>query len=80
MRYNLSMRFSIKVVPRAKQIGVVPAAEGTWVVRVREPAVDGRANVAVIAALAEHFNVKARAVTIVHGQTSRRKLVAVNLP
>lgn len=74
------MRFSIKVVPRAKQVGVAPTADGTLVVKVREPAEDGRANVAVIAALAEHFNVKARAVTIVHGHASRRKLVAVNLP
>ena len=74
------MRFPIKVVPRAKQIGVAPAADGTLVVKVREPAEDGRANTAVCAALAEHFKVKPRAVTIVHGQASRRKLVEVILP
>ena len=74
------MRFPVKVVPRAKKTGLAPGADGVLVVKVREPAEDGRANAAVIAALAEHFQVKARAVTIVHGHASRRKLVDVNLP
>lgn len=71
------MRIAIKVTPRAKRPGVAPAAEGTWVVKVREPATDGRANDAVIEALAEHFGVPRRAVSIVHGHTSRRKLVEI---
>ena len=74
------MRFPVKVVPRAKKTGIAPTADGTLVVKVREPAEDGKANDAVIAALAEHFKVKPRAVTIVHGHASRRKLVEVNLP
>lgn len=74
------MRLPIRVVPRAKKTGVAPAADGTLVVKVREPAEDGRANDAVIEALAEHFKVKPRAVTIIHGHASRRKLVEVNLP
>ena len=74
------MRFPVKVVPRAKKIGLAPGADGVLVVKVREPAEDGRANDAVVAALAEHFKVKPRAVTIVHGYASRRKLVEVNLP
>ncbi len=74
------MRFHVKVVPRAKKTGIAPAADGTLVVKVREPAEDGRANDAVIAALAEHFKVRSRVVTIVHGHASRRKLVEVNLP
>ena len=74
------MRIPVKVIPRAKKIGLAPAADGTWIVKVREPAEDGRANAAVVAALAEHFKVKTRAVTIVHGHASRRKLVEINLP
>ena len=73
------MRFPVKVVPRAKQPGVAPGIDGTLVIKVREPAEDGRANDAVIAALAGHFKVKPRLVTIVHGHASRRKLVEVNL-
>jgi len=73
----MAMRIQVKVTPRAKQPGVTPAADGTLAVKVRAPATDGRANDAVIEALAEHFGVPRRAVTIVHGHTSRRKLVEI---
>lgn len=73
------MRFQVKVVPRAKKTGIAPGTDGTLVVKVREPAEDGRANDAVVAALAEYFKVKPRAVTIVRGHASRRKLVEVTL-
>ena len=71
------MRLPIRVTPRAKKPGIETAGDGTLVVKVREPAEDGRANDAVIAALAGHFGVAKRAVTIVHGHSSRRKLMEV---
>lgn len=74
------MRIRVKVVPRAKRRGVEPLPDGGWRVRVTAPAQDGRANAAVITALAEHFGVPARGVTIVQGKTSRSKLVEVLEP
>jgi hypothetical protein len=71
------MRLPIRVTPGAKRPGIETAGDGTLVVKVREPAEDGRANDAVITALAGHFGVARRAVTIVHGHGSRRKLVEV---
>jgi uncharacterized protein len=71
------MKIQIKVIPRSKRPGIDLAADGTLVVKVREPAENGRANAAVIEALAKHFNVPRRAVSIVHGHTSRRKLVEI---
>jgi uncharacterized protein YggU (UPF0235/DUF167 family) len=41
------------------------------------PAEGGRANEAVIEALANHFSVPKRAVTILQGVTSRSKLIKV---
>jgi len=73
----MAMRIQVKVTPRAKRPGVATAADGTLAVKVRAPATDGRANDAVIEALAAHFGVPRRAVTIVHGHTSRRKLVEI---
>jgi uncharacterized protein len=72
------MRLQIRVTPRAKRPGLETAGDGTIVVKVREPAEDGRANAAVIKALAGHFGVAKRAVTIVHGHGSRRKLVEIS--
>jgi uncharacterized protein len=71
------MRLTIKVTPRSKRPGIECLADGTCAVRVSEPAEDGRANAAVVAALAEHFGVAKSAVTVVHGHSSRRKLVEV---
>jgi uncharacterized protein (TIGR00251 family) len=73
------MRLHIRVTPRSRKPGVETASDGTLVVKVREPAEDGRANEGVIEALAGHFGVPKRAVTIVHGHRSRRKLVEVEL-
>ncbi len=47
------------------------------VVAVSAPAVDGRANEAVVRALADALGVPARDVTIVQGHTARTKVVAV---
>ena len=71
------MRLQIRVTPRAKKPGIETAGDGTLVVKVREPAQDGRANAAVIEALAGHFGVAKRAVCIVHGHGSRSKLVEI---
>ena len=67
------------VRPRSRRRGVEAQADGSLVVRVTEPAEDGRANAAVIDALAAHFNVAKRAVSIVRGHTARRKLVAIEI-
>jgi uncharacterized protein (TIGR00251 family) len=71
------VRIRIKVVPRAKQRGVEQLPDGSWRVRVSAPAEGGRANAAVIEALAEHFGVPQRAVTILQGITSRSKVVEI---
>jgi hypothetical protein len=47
------------------------------IVRVNAPATDGRANAAVIEALALAFAVKPREVHLVAGQSSRNKVVEV---
>lgn len=71
------MRLQIRVTPRARQPAVSTADDGSLVVKVRAPAEDGRANEAVVEALAAHFGVSKRAVSIVRGHSSRRKLVEV---
>ncbi len=71
------MRIEVHVRPRAGRRSVEMEPDGRCVVRVTEPAEDGRANDALIASLAEHFGVPKRAVTIVRGHTSRSKLVEI---
>ena len=74
------MIIKVKVTPRAKRPGIETAADGTLIVKVRAPPEKGRANAVVMEALAEHFHVAKGAVRIVHGHTSRCKLVEINQP
>jgi uncharacterized protein (TIGR00251 family) len=65
------------VQPRASRAGVGPAVGDRLRVSVTAPPVDGKANAAVIEALAAAFGVRRADVTIVRGETGRRKTVRV---
>jgi len=75
----------VRVRVRVRPAAPATRVGGRWgadddpalVVRVRTPAVDGRANSAVVAALAEAFGVRRAAVRLVTGATSRTKVVEV---
>ena len=69
------MRVSVKVIPNAKRDEVVDG--DVLKVYVRAPAVGGKANKAVIKALAEFFNVRKSCIRIVLGERSREKAVDV---
>lgn len=51
--------------------------DGSLIVYVREQAVDGKANAAVIKMLAENFGVPKTSVEITHGHTSKFKQVII---
>jgi uncharacterized protein YggU (UPF0235/DUF167 family) len=68
---------TIRVTPGSRRAGVGGERDGALVVRVRERAVEGRATEAALSALAEALDVSRRAVTLVHGATSRTKVVDV---
>jgi len=62
------------VSPNAKQESV-SEENGVFRVRVSAPALDGRANRAVIELIAAHFGLKESQVRIVHGNSSRKKTI-----
>jgi uncharacterized protein (TIGR00251 family) len=67
----------VHVRPGARRTSVGGEHDGALTVAVNAPAVDGRANEAVVAALAAAFAVRPAAVSIVRGATSRRKSVRI---
>jgi hypothetical protein len=67
----------IIVQPRASRASLGPAVGDRLRVSVMAPPVDGAANEAVIDALAKAFGVRRADVTIVRGETGRRKTVRV---
>ena len=72
-----ALTFDILVVPKASRTAVGPSNGGRLRVAVTAPPVDGAANAAVVEALAEAFGVKRTAVSVLHGQTGRRKTVRI---
>jgi uncharacterized protein len=76
-----AVRVTVRVHPGAKRTEV----GGRWgpddapalVVRVRAPAADGKANTAVLAALADALGTRSRALRLVSGATSRTKVIEV---
>lgn len=72
------VRFAIHVQPRSKKPGIDGTHGDALRVRVQAPPVEGAANEAVIAVLAEALGVPARAVRIATGQSGRQKLVDVD--
>jgi uncharacterized protein (TIGR00251 family) len=67
----------VLVQPRASRAGVGPIVGDRLRVSVTAPPVDGKANAAVIEAVAEAFGVRRAAVSIVRGETGRRKTLHI---
>ena len=72
-----SVRFAVRVQPRASRSGVEGVHGEALKVRLSAPPVDGAANEALVTLLAEALAVRPRAVRIVAGATSRTKTVEV---
>ncbi len=68
---------TLKVVPRASRTAIWRGADGSIVVRLTAPPVDGAANEALVRALADRFRIAKSAVRIAAGATGRRKRVVL---
>lgn len=67
---------AVRVTPRARRNAI--ALEGdTLRVWLTAPPVDGAANAALLALLAERLGIPKRAVTLVRGEAAREKVVAI---
>lgn len=71
------MYLAVRVKPKSKRPSVTEAENGVLIVAVSEAPADGKANAAVIKAVAEHFDVAPSRVTLVHGHKSRKKIVDI---
>jgi uncharacterized protein (TIGR00251 family) len=72
-----AVRVSVHVQPRAARSEIVGLHGAALKVRLQAPPVDGAANEALVALLAERLGVARRAVRVVAGASSRAKTVEV---
>lgn len=67
----------VRVTPRSSRNAVVGEREGVIAIRLKAPPVDGAANAALLAFVADLAAVPKRSVQLVRGQSSRHKWIAV---
>jgi len=72
------MKIFVKVKPNSKEPRLKKTGDATFALWVKEPPRDGKANEAVIKALAQYFGVTRQNVRILIGRTSRQKIVVIN--
>ncbi|TMK97147.1 MAG: DUF167 domain-containing protein [Actinobacteria bacterium] len=70
-------RIPVRLIARARVNEIAGEREGALLVRVTAPPVDGRANAALREMIAKHLGIAAGRVSVVHGLTSRQKVVQV---
>ena len=70
------MKIRVKVKPSSKTEEVSQEGD-SFIIKVKEPPREGKANQAVIKLLAEHFGVPRRQLRILSGVRSRNKVIEV---
>ncbi|TSC81316.1 MAG: hypothetical protein G01um101419_836 [Parcubacteria group bacterium Gr01-1014_19] len=75
--YKVSMKLSVHAKTGAREEKVEKISDTEFNVSVKEQPVEGRANLAIIKALARYFQVSPSRVRIVIGQTSRNKILEI---
>ena len=69
--------FAVRVHPRAKKNAITGEVGDALKISLTAPPIEGRANEACVAFLAELLNVPRSSITITSGQNSRNKIVRV---
>jgi uncharacterized protein (TIGR00251 family) len=72
-----AVELAVLVQPRASRTRVVGEHDGLLKIQLAAPPVDGEANAALLEFLARRLGVPRRQVTLVSGDTARRKRVRV---
>ena len=67
----------VKVKPNAREAALEKRLDGTWLAHVKAPPVDGKANEALVALIARHFDVRKSRVSIRSGASARVKIVDI---
>ena len=71
------VELTIRVIPRARRSEIGGTRGDALLVRLAAPPVEGAANAALVALLADRLGVSARAIHIISGERGRAKRVGV---
>ncbi len=71
------MKIQVKVKPNSKQQKIEQSRDGIWIIRLKSPPVDGKANRELIKLLAKKFKISQKQITIKAGLSAKNKLIEI---
>lgn len=71
------MKITVKVKPNAKQSKITQNEEGIWIIHLKSPPIDGKANQELISLIAKQFKVTKSQVTIKSGFSGKNKVIEI---
>ena len=74
------LQLRLRIVPRAKKTEFGTRRGERWIVRVKSPPVDSKANIELMKFLADSFGCQRNAITLLQGETRRDKLIEIEQP
>ncbi len=72
------MKIQVKVKPNSKEQKVQKSSDGSLIVRLKSPPVDGKANKELIELLAKKFKVSKSKIKIKSGLSAKNKLIEID--
>lgn len=70
-------RISVKITPNAKKEGIIEEGNNCFKIKVKAPAVEGKANEAMIKMLAGYFDIPKSRIKIARGEFAKNKIVEI---
>lgn len=72
------MKIIVKAKPGGREDKIEKIDESNYIVHIKAPPVDGKANAAIIRLLADYFNVSPSLVEIISGHMARTKVIEIH--
>jgi len=72
------MKIIVKTKPGAKDDKIEKVDESNYIISVKEPPINGRANAALIKLLANYFDISPSLIEIISGFMARIKVIEIN--
>jgi uncharacterized protein (TIGR00251 family) len=74
---EFKVQLRLKIQPNSKKEGFEKLSDGTWKLKIRAPAVEGKANERVIEILADVFRCRRSEVQIISGEKAKLKTIDI---
>ena len=72
------MKIQVKVHARSKRESITELPDGSYKIEVKEPPVDGKANIAICNIVASYFKKHKREVRVLLGETNNKKVIEID--